>query len=124
MPAYAAPYRQYLAFARLHDDAEMENDFSMIASGTWETKFLDFKTNIMANVRTFEKSIYDYIKSDDNDEIFPKSEEWTYRDSTEEDYDDEYWSFNILDTIDSDLINNYWHGEHEYYWEWVVERND
>ena len=70
-------------------------------------------------MKTFSLSLYDYyFKS--SGKALPTSSDWSYDPTYEEQqYDDPYLSFNILDKIDSTWYNVMWNGETTYYWQWI-----
>jgi hypothetical protein len=120
VPLYVAPYRQYVSFARLHDDAGMDNQFGLHIAGAREIQMMEFTTTYTENVKTTKVSIWDYI-DDERDELAPQDGEWTYNEDYEEEWEDEYWSFNVLTELDNDLTTNDWYGLVAYMSDYIVE---
>lgn len=109
VPAYYAPYEHTVAWSRIDNGAS----FALTMSGDWELELFEFTTSVTENMKTFEVSLWDVI--DDGREIYPQDADWTWDSDYEHEYDDQYWSFNVLEKLNVITTSESWYGSQNYF---------
>lgn len=87
----------------------------------YEYNWLDFTLTVDEAFKTFEASIYDAIKDDSYEDLYPDSHsDFDYNDLMSN--DDAIWSFNLFELLyDTEKPWFFWLGEHEIISWWVLE---
>lgn len=106
-------------YTRLEDE-RYGNEFYLRTSGNRELNILDYTTTYTRNTKTMKVSIVDYLE-DERPELMAQDNDWTFNPDYEEEWEDSYWSGNLLLDIDIDLTDNEWYGRYTYWEEWVTD---
>ena len=116
VPLWFAPYQQEYTWYR-YGDGNGNQEGEMEFAGLRDLKLLNFKTKYTENMKTFKVSLDDYVQ-DKRDSYHPEDADWSYNEEYETEWDDTYWTFNLLDEFDVDTTEWDWYGSHEYYREY------
>ena len=113
VPFYFEPYVQCLDYYRSED--EVNNGPALKTVGYRDLSLMEFSTKRLKNIKTFIKSVYDYVDEPDTNDLFPEDTEWGWDEDNEADYKDPYYSWNILEELDEDIATKSWYGKQTWY---------